>query len=157
MLEWYRKSELSSDRAGLLASQDPKASLRVFLKLAGGGSMKDMDLDAFMVQAREYEEEGGPIDAIYKILNTLGMTHPFHTLRAAELQRWADTGTYEKILQGEYTLRGAEEKERSFASDFGEAARHYAHEAKETVSTVTDAAKRAAAAFTEALKTKDKE
>ena len=157
MLEWYRKSELSSDRAGLLASQDPKASLRVFLKLAGGGSMKDMDLDAFMVQAREYEEEGGPIDAIYKILNTLGMTHPFHTLRAAELQRWADTGAYEKILQGEYTHRGAEEKERSFASDFGEAARHYAHEAKETVSTVTDAAKRAAAAFTEALKTKDKE
>ena len=25
LLEWYRKSELSSDRAGLLASQDPTA------------------------------------------------------------------------------------------------------------------------------------
>src|SRR5437867_7149522 len=28
LLEWFRKSELSSDRAGLLASQDPSASLR---------------------------------------------------------------------------------------------------------------------------------
>ena len=27
--EWYRKSELSCDRAGLLCGQDPKAALRV--------------------------------------------------------------------------------------------------------------------------------
>lgn len=157
LLEWYRKSELSSDRAGLLASQDPTAAMRVFLKLAGGGSMKEMDLDAFMAQAREYEAQGGPIDAIYKILNTLGMTHPFHTLRAAELQRWIDGGTYQTILDGEYTHRGSEEKERPFATDLGEAARHYAQEAKDTVSQVTDAAKRAAAAFTDALKSKDQE
>src|SRR5215472_15503975 len=32
LLEWYRKAELSADRAGLLASQDPLASMRVFLK-----------------------------------------------------------------------------------------------------------------------------
>ena len=157
LLEWYRKSELSSDRAGLLASQDPTASLRVFMKLAGGGPVDQMNLDAFMVQAKEYEAEGGPIDAIYKILNTLGMTHPFHTLRAAELQRWIDGGTYERILKGEYTQRGAEEKDRPLTSDLGEAARHYAQEAKETVTQVTDAAKRAAAAFTDALKGKDKQ
>jgi Zn-dependent protease with chaperone function len=157
LLEWYRKSELSSDRAGLLASQDPMAAMRVFLKLAGGGSMKEMDLEAFLVQAREYEAQGGPIDAIYKILNTLGMTHPFHTLRAAELQRWIDGGAYQKIMDEQYTHRGAEEKERPFAADFGEAARHYAQEAKDTVSQVTDAAKRAAAAFTDALKSKDGE
>ena len=39
LLEWFRKSELSSDRAGLLACQDPGASLRVNLKFAGGGDM----------------------------------------------------------------------------------------------------------------------
>jgi len=169
LLEWYRKSELSSDRAGLLASQDPRASLRVFLKLAGGGIMdekarellsagEETNLEAFLVQAKEYEAEGGPIDAIYKILNTLGMTHPFHTLRAAELQRWIEGGAYEKIVGGEYTRRGSEEeKERPLSSDLGEAARHYAHEAKETVTQVTDAAKRAAAAFSDALKGKDKQ
>src|ERR1051326_2731727 len=77
LLEWYRKSELSADRAGLLASQDTRTAMRVFLKLAGGGRTADMDLDAFLVQAREYEDRGGALDTIYKILNTLAITHPF--------------------------------------------------------------------------------
>lgn len=162
LLEWYRKSELSSDRAGLLASQDPTASQRLFLRLAGGVEAhhpvplaRDMNLEAFMEQAREYQDMGGALDNIYKILNTLGHTHPFHTLRAAELQRWIDDGTYEKMLGGEYTHRGAEERERSYGADFSEAARHYASGAKQTVSQVTDAAKKAAQAFSDALRKKD--
>ncbi|MFQ6046410.1 MAG: M48 family metallopeptidase [Gemmatimonadales bacterium] len=159
LLEWYRKSELSSDRAGLLASQDPRASLQLFLRLAGGADaiqraplLQDMNLDAYLEQAREYEELGGPLDKVYKILNTLGTTHPFHTLRAAELQRWIDEGSYERVLEGEYTHRGTEERERPLTSEFGDAAKHYAREAKETVSQVADAAKRAASAFSDSLR-----
>ena len=33
MFEWWRKAELSADRAGLLAGQDPAASLRLLMKL----------------------------------------------------------------------------------------------------------------------------
>src|SRR5207249_1650145 len=40
LLEWFRKSELSSDRARLLATQDPNAAMRMYLKMAGGGDMK---------------------------------------------------------------------------------------------------------------------
>src|SRR5437773_239943 len=76
LLEWFRKSELSSDRAGLLATQDPNAAMRMYLKMAGGGDMKQMDLNAFLVQAKEYEESGGPLDRIFQILNTLERTHP---------------------------------------------------------------------------------
>src|SRR5207245_639403 len=92
LLEWFRKSELSSDRAGLIATQDPPASMRMFLKMAGGGDMKQMDLDAFLAQAKEYEDTGGAVDRIFKILNTLDQTHPFNTLRAAERQRWVEAG-----------------------------------------------------------------
>lgn len=152
LLEWARKSELSADRAGLLASQDAVASMRVFLKLAGGGDMKQMDLNAFMVQASEYEEGGGALDAIYKILNTLGATHPFNTLRAAELKRWIDSGAYERILGGEYIRRGSEPADRTLGDEFGDAAAHYAGEARKTVDTVAEAAKRAAQAFTSAFK-----
>lgn len=152
LLEWYRKSEISADRAGLLASQDPTASMRVFLKLAGGGDMKQMDLNAFMQQASEYEDKGGALDTIYKILNTLGATHPFNTLRAAELKRWIDTGAYERILGGEYQRRGAQEPGRTLGEDFGDAAAHYAGAAKKTVDQVADAARRAARAFTDAFK-----
>src|SRR5256885_318579 len=65
LLEWYRKSELSSDRAGLLATQDPTASLRMHLKFAGGRPMSEMDLDSFLVQAKEYEESGGAFDRVF--------------------------------------------------------------------------------------------
>src|SRR5437867_10508399 len=58
LLEWFRKSELSSDRAGLISTQDPQASMRMFLKMAGGGDMKQMDLNEFLIQAKEYEEAG---------------------------------------------------------------------------------------------------
>lgn len=156
LLEWSRKAELSSDRAGLLASQDPVASMRVFLKLAGGGKAEDTDLAAFMEQAREYETLGGPVDAVYKILNQLSLTHPFHTLRAAELQHWISDGSYDKILQGHYTHRGEEEDERSLTDDVSEAAVHYAKTARDTVKDMADAAKKAAHAFSDAFKEQDK-
>ncbi|MBI1967948.1 MAG: M48 family metallopeptidase [Gemmatimonadetes bacterium] len=154
LLEWYRKSELSSDRAGLLASQDPPASLRMFLKMAGGGDMKEMDLNAFLVQAKEYEETGGAMDRVFKILNTLGQSHPFNTLRAAELQRWIEAGHYDRVLRGEYAKRGPEAESRPLEQDIDEARDHYMKEAKAAVQDVVDTAKRAAQAFSDALKKK---
>ncbi|HEX9726911.1 MAG TPA: M48 family metallopeptidase [Gemmatimonadales bacterium] len=153
LLEWYRKAEHSADRAGLLTSQALDSSLRVFLKLAGGGDMTQMNLEAFMEQAKEYEAGGGPLDAIYKILNTLGATHPFNTLRAAELQRWVDGGTYEKILGGEYPHRDGEgQEDYSYMNDIKDAATHYGQEARDVASQMADAAKKAAQAFASAFR-----
>ena len=152
LLEWFRKSELSSDRAGLLAVQDPHAAMRMHLKMAGGGDMKQMNLDAFLVQAKEYEESGGALDRIFQILNTLDRTHPFSTLRAAELQRWIEAGHYERILGGEYTRRGPDAENRPIDKDIDEAREHYMKEAKAVVNDVVDSAKRAAQAFTDAFK-----
>ncbi len=59
-----------------------------------------MDLNAFLVQARNTEATGGALDRIFQILNTLDRTHPFNTLRAAELQRWIESGDYDRILRG---------------------------------------------------------
>jgi len=154
LLEWFRKSELSSDRAGLLASQDPNASLRMFLKMAGGGDMAEMDLNTFLVQAKEYEETGGALDRVFKILNTLGASHPFNTLRAAELQRWIEAGHYDRALRGEYTRRGPDAERRPIEPDIDEARDHYMKEAKAVVDDVVDTAKRAAQAFADALKKK---
>jgi Zn-dependent protease with chaperone function len=160
LLEWYRKSELSADRAGLLSSQNREETLRVYLKLAGGGKTSDMDLEAFMEQARDYEESGGALDTIYKILNTLAITHPFNTLRAAELQRWIDARSYQQILDGEYTRRSDARPEERVGRDVAEGAGYYAKEAKETVqkvtSEITSAAKKAAQAFSEAFKNDEK-
>jgi Zn-dependent protease with chaperone function len=154
LLEWYRKSELSSDRAGLLASQDATASLRMFLKMAGGGDMTQMDLNAFLVQAKEYEAAGGALDRIFQILNTLDRTHPFNTLRAAELQRWIEAGHYDRIVRGEYTRRGPEADQRPLGQDMDDAREHYTKEARAVAGDVVDTVKRAAQAFADALKKK---
>ena len=111
-----------------------------------------MNLDAFMVQAKEYEQGGDAMDTVYKVLNTLGATHPFHTLRAAELQRWVEGGEYDRILRGEYPRRGTADDQRSVAEDIGEAGRYYGDQAKDVVGKVADVAKKAADAFSGALR-----
>ncbi len=153
LMEWYRKSELSSDRAGFLACQNREDSLSVNMKFAGGGEASSMDLDVYMEQAKEYAEGGGPLDTIYKILNTLDLDHPFSSMRAAELQKWIDEGEYDKIVvDGQYTHRGTEEEDRPLTADIGEAAQYYGREAKETVGQVLEAARKAGQAFTQAFK-----
>jgi Zn-dependent protease with chaperone function len=151
LLEWYRKSELSCDRAGLLASQDPVASMRMFMKMAGGGKLEETDLNAFMVQAKEYEEGGDAADAIAKVFNTLWMTHPFHTLRAAELQRWVERGDYDRILRGEYPRRGTQDEQRPFSQDFAEAGKYYGDQMRGTMDSVADVARKARDAFSSAF------
>jgi Zn-dependent protease with chaperone function len=102
LLEWSRKAELSCDRAGLLAVQNPDATLRSFMKLAGGGRPEENDLNEFLRQADEYRQSGDVADIVFKVLNLLGTTHPFHVLRAAEVRDWIEAGAYDRILRGEY-------------------------------------------------------
>jgi Zn-dependent protease with chaperone function len=146
VLEWSRKSELSSDRAGLLGSQNVIASQQLFMKMAGAyrGALESgqMSLDPFVTQASEYIASNDGLDIVYKI----------HTVRAAELQRWIQGGDYERILRGEYTRRGAEARERPLKDDFRAAKDHYAEEARETMSKMADAAKRAASQAREAFR-----
>jgi hypothetical protein len=89
---------------------------------------------------------------IYKVLNTLGMTHPFHTLRAAQLQRWVAGREYDRILRGEYPRRGSEDEKRPLADDLGEASHYYAEQAKGAVDSVAEVAKKARDAFVSAFK-----
>jgi Zn-dependent protease with chaperone function len=148
VLEWSRKAELSSDRAGLLGCQDPVVAQRLYMKMAGGvreGSFKgQLDVDSFMVQANEYLGSNEGLDVVYKVLHTLGVTHPMHTVRAAELQRWMATGEYDRILRGEYTKRGSEAHERPLKDDLAAAGNYYAGATRETVGHVVNAAKKAA-------------
>jgi len=97
-----------------------------------------------MQQAHEYAASGEGLDVVYKILSTLALTHPMHTVRAAELQRWVTAGEYDRILRDEYSRRGPETTDRPLGDDLSAAGNYYASEARELASHVADAAKRAA-------------
>jgi Zn-dependent protease with chaperone function len=104
--EWQRKSELSADRAGLLAGQDPEAVKRALMKMAGGGRLTEMNAEAFHAQAREYDAAGDVRDGLLKFLNLLRQSHPYAVVRFAEIDRWAREGDYQRILDGAYPRRG---------------------------------------------------
>ena len=55
--------------------------------------------------AREYEAGGDIRDSILKLLLTRDQTHPFPSVRSLELTRWVETGTYNRILDGDYPRR----------------------------------------------------
>ncbi len=153
LLEWYRKSELSADRAGMLGTQNPRTSLMTFLKLAGGRAHGDtIDLDAYLAQAADYEVGGTAWDSVIKALNTALRDHPFHTVRAGELQRWEQSGAYATIVSGSYIRRGSE-AERPLRDDYRDAKDYYADKAKAAAETVGDVINRAADAFRDAFKT----
>ncbi len=153
LLEWYRKSELSSDRGALLGTQDQTTAMRTFLKLAGGERYDDeIDLDEFMAQAAEYEVDESTWDSVLKILNTAFRDHPFHTLRAAELQRWVQRGEYTEILSGNYQRRDTSDGDRPLTDDYADAAGYYGQQAKQAWSTLEDTLKRAGDAFGDAIR-----
>ncbi|MGZ3407449.1 MAG: M48 family metallopeptidase, partial [Polyangia bacterium] len=93
--DWFRKAELTADRAGLLCVQDIEPCMRAFMKMAGGGNrlLAEMDFNAFVEQIRAYEDaDRSNLNKAYKVLITLYRTHPFPILRAKELDAWHSTG-----------------------------------------------------------------
>jgi Zn-dependent protease with chaperone function len=129
--EWFRKSELSADRAGLLVGQDLQASMRGLMKIAGGNHLHEMNVDAFLKQADEYEAAGDLRDSVLKILNVLPRSHPFTTVRAAELRKWAGSREYQRVMEGHYSRR-TEDKDTSVYDTFKESAAHYSDTVKQS-------------------------
>jgi hypothetical protein len=128
LLEWSRKAELSADRAGLLASQDPTAALRTHMKLASGGTLDELDVTSFLSQGAEYDEGGDVRESLIKLSLLQQQSHPFAVVRATELRRWIDSGAYTTILGGDYPRR-----------------------ADDDTASVSDAAQEAAASYTAAF------
>lgn len=160
-LEWSRKSELSADRAGLLGCQDVMVAQRLDLKMAGGGRGEfftdaDLNLDAFMAQAHEYTNTNEGLDIVYKVLHTLGVTHPMHTVRAAEIQKWVAAGEYERILAGEYVRRGSPDDQRPLGDHWRDAKEYYSKEAKDFGQQVGEAVRSTATKAAEAFRNAQK-
>ncbi|HEY5547310.1 MAG TPA: M48 family metallopeptidase [Gemmatimonadaceae bacterium] len=157
LMEWYRKAELSSDRAGLLATQEPRVSMSTFLKMAGGKRYGDeISIEEFQKQARDYETQGNVADRVWQVINTAFRTHPFGTVRAAELQRWIDGGDYAKIVGGDYRRRD-DSASPPLASDLEDAAGYYQDQAKDAMATISGVLGRARDAFEGAFKTSSEE
>ena len=99
--KWYRMSEFTADRAGLLACQDLDACIRLELKLAG--LPKDANIasfkKSFIKQATEFKEfDLHNVNKFMKFMSTKDLTHPYAVLRVSQLIEWEKSDDYKNIL-----------------------------------------------------------
>jgi Zn-dependent protease with chaperone function len=123
LLEWFRASELSCDRAATLVNRDPLVTCRTMMVLASGVKSSKLNLDAFINQTAQYEEWEPGWDRMSRLRTELGQTHAAPVRRVSQLLAWVRSGEYDRIMRGEYIRRGDPVSPRAEA---GDAADHYA-------------------------------
>lgn len=98
---WYRMSEFTADRAGLMCCQNPDAMMSAFIKMAGLplNEFDNIRTETFIQQARDFkmlDYEG--MNKVVKFLSIADETHPWTVMRASELLKWIDSGEYNKFV-----------------------------------------------------------
>jgi Zn-dependent protease with chaperone function len=140
LLEWYRATELSCDRAATLAVRDPQIVCRTLMVTAGAMPADALNLDAFMAQAMEYEAWDDPSDRVRRFFNEIGQTHTYAVRRVSEVMKWVHSGEYDRIIRGEYRTRDQEADVREEAGEameyYAERFRSFFHEAGDNVANL---------------------
>ena len=121
LLEWSRAAELTADRASALGTGDPLLTCRTLMRMAGG-PVPGLDLDAFIRQATEYEEEDDPLARYSRFWREIGSTHPFPVRRVRELISWVASGEFDRQRSRGYLRRGQEPPP---SAEFDAALKHY--------------------------------
>ncbi|HSS76752.1 MAG TPA: M48 family metallopeptidase [Thermoanaerobaculia bacterium] len=119
---WQRMSELTADRAGLLACQNRDAAISAMVKIAGlpHKFYGRFNADDFIAQAREFKAfDENLMDKIAKFISILGHSHPWTVLRAAEFDNWMSSGEYNRILDACGSRVADSENAPRFCSECG--------------------------------------
>src|SRR5919112_394207 len=122
LLEWFRGAELSCDRGAAIVTRDPLAVCRALMVITAGEAAKDLNLDAFIAQAMDYDKGGSGLERLTKLFQDLNLTHPMPVRRVRLLLDWVREGEYDRIVDGDYLRRGQEPPLREEADG---AASHY--------------------------------
>jgi Zn-dependent protease with chaperone function len=140
LLEWFRATELSCDRASTLAVRDPQIVCRALMVTAGAMPADQLNLDAFMAQAMDYESWDDPSDRVRRFFNEIGQTHTYAVRRVSEVMKWVQSGEYDRIVRGEYPTRDQQFDVRDEASEameyYAERFRSFFREAGENVTNL---------------------
>lgn len=101
LLNWYRVSDFSADRMGLLCCQDINVALQTMIKMSGLPKKyyEFVDVPSFIRQAVEFNNKySGTMDSIIKYLSINAASRPWLVVRAGELYNWFQSGEYNKII-----------------------------------------------------------
>jgi len=110
---WYRRAEITCDRAGLLCSQDLESASRSFIKLAVGSKRlsDEVDMKEFLAQHEEGQSSIGRYMEAFQ-------SHPYLPKRIKALQAFAESELYRSAVgqAGGITIEAVDEKTSAIIS-----------------------------------------
>jgi Zn-dependent protease with chaperone function len=91
---WFRRAEITCDRAGLLVCKDLDVASRTFLKMACGSQKlyNELDVDEYLLQHEEGRSGIGRITEAFA-------THPYLPKRVLALRAFAESELYRKVAE----------------------------------------------------------
>jgi Zn-dependent protease with chaperone function len=108
---WFRRSELSADRYGVLGCPELTSAASTFAKLAGGFSGIDRSvlIQGMLEQARELRDlflSQSKTASVWDVMDgligdTANMTHPWPAVRAWEVEHWLSSEHYTALTTGD--------------------------------------------------------
>lgn len=108
LLKWARCSELTADRAGLLACRNVETALTCLMKMAAGNDIgvtqrTTLSLGAFIEQCLSLRgQDPDLLDSAAGGFFMRNSSHPFIGWRVCELLSWIENGNYLDIMAGDY-------------------------------------------------------
>lgn len=106
---WYRRAEITCDRAGLLCCGNLEAASRSFLKMACGSHKlyEELDVEEYLMQADEGREGVGRLTELFD-------SHPYLPKRIEAMRVFSESEMYRRAVgEGEGGLSMAEVDERT--------------------------------------------
>lgn len=102
LFNWYRKGELTADRAAVAYLRDPEPMQRALFHIIGVPKWMPLDVDynAFVEQAEEFDRitESNRWERYLARGLEMGSTHPIPTVRIRELTQWAESETFARLM-----------------------------------------------------------
>lgn len=102
LFNWYRKSELTADRAAVAFMGTPEPLQRALFHLVGVPKWLpgELSVQAFLQQADELEDitDSSKWERWLSRGLDSGSTHPMPTLRMRELTRWAESDRFRNVM-----------------------------------------------------------
>ena len=108
LLNWYRVSDFTADRMGLLCCQDIEVAIKTMIKMAGLPKKyhNQIHIESFIQQAIDFNKNhSGFFDEMVKYLSINAACMPWLVLRASELLIWYRSGEYDRILNKSKSIR----------------------------------------------------
>lgn len=102
LAHWQRCSEFSCDRAAAIYMEEPNPVVETMIRLAGGTKeiTSGINRDLYLKQADEYYEilNSSLLNKTMQYLVLMNQTHPFLSVRAAEVKKWCEESNFKNIM-----------------------------------------------------------